>query len=253
VTLGETTTPPIRRARVGHRRPPIRRRLLHAEVGDRLRDMIVQGDIAAGGRRNESRLAEILDVSRTPIREALKQLASEGLVELLPGRGARVARLAPEAILELFEVISGLERHAVELASARMTRRELARLQTLHERMVLHHRQGRRPDYFRLNQEIHLGLVAAARNPTLKATHAILMAQAGGGRYIALMSPERWTGAVTEHEALMQALAARDATRAGQIMLQHVLRTGEVAAAALRDETSRAVPRGPVARPRPEA
>ena len=138
-------------------------------------------------------------------------------------------------------MISGLERHAVELASARMTRRELARLQTLHERMVLHHRQDRRPDYFRLNQEIHLGLVAAARNPTLKATHAILMAKAGGSRYIALMSPERWTEAVTEHEALMQALAARDATRAGRVMLQHVLRTGEVAAAALRDETSRAV------------
>ena len=181
----------------------------------------------------------MLQVSRTPVREALKLLASQGLVELLPGRGARVVRLRPEAILELFEVISGLERYAVELASARMTRRELARLQALHERMVLHYRQGRRPDYFRLNQEIHLGLVAAARNPTLKATHAVLMAKAGGSRYTALMSPERWAEAVAEHEALMQALATRDPAQAGRIMLQHVRRTGEVASAVLRDEASR--------------
>jgi hypothetical protein len=76
--------------------------------------------------------------------------------------------------------------------------------------MVEHHRQGRRPGYFRLNQEIHLGLVAAAHNPTLKATHAVLMAKAGGSRYIALMSPERWAEAVAEHEGLMQALADRD-------------------------------------------
>ncbi len=239
MTFEETasSTPPRGEARP--RRLPIRRRLLHAEVGDRLRDMIAQGEIGAGSRLNEQRLAEMLDVSRTPIREALKQLASEGLVELLPGRGARVARLAPEAIIELFEVISGIERHAVELASLRMTQRELARLQALHERMVEHYRRGQRPDYFRLNQEIHLGLVAAARNPTLKATHAALMAKAGGSRYTALMSPERWVEAVEEHETLMQALALRDPARAGEIMLQHVRRTGEVASAALRDETRR--------------
>ncbi len=240
MTFEETAGPTPRRGALRPRRPPIRRRLLHAEVGDRLRDMIAQGEIGAGSRLNEQRLAEMLDVSRTPIREALKQLASEGLVELLPGRGARVARLAPEAILELFEVISGLERYAAELASQRMTERELARLQTLHERMIGHYRAGRRPDYFRLNQEIHLGVVAAARNPTLKATHAALMAKAGGSRYTALMSPERWAEAVAEHGALMQALTARNASRAGQIMLQHVLRTGEVASAALRAETSRA-------------
>ena len=85
MTLGETTAPPIRRARVGHRRPPIRRRLLHAEVGDRLRDMIVQGDIAAGGRLNEFRLAEMLHVSRTPIREALKSSRRRGWSSFCPG------------------------------------------------------------------------------------------------------------------------------------------------------------------------
>jgi len=204
-----------------------RPRPLHAEVVDRLRDMIVEGEIAAGARLHEINLAQRLRVSRTPLREALKLLANEGLVELLPGRGARVGRQTPEGVIELFEVISGLERLAAELAAARMTSRDMQRLQKLHERMAAHFHAGERHEYFALNHQIHMLIVAASKNATLIATHAGLMLRARWGRYTALASNERWNEAMAEHEALMAAFIARDAAQAGHILYQHDLRTGQ--------------------------
>lgn len=226
----------LRRRRRAIRRP----RPLHEEVVDRLRDMIVEGDIATGARLHEVSLAETLNVSRTPLREALKLLASEGLVELLPGRGARVAALSPEMVAELFEVISGIERQAAELAATRITPRDYEKLRRLHEQMGAHHAAGERHDYFRLNHEIHVALVAAAKNGILQATHAALLAKARRGRYAALGSEERWSEAFAEHEALMAALADRDAERAGRIIQQHVRRTGEVVSGMLKAEKGKA-------------
>jgi DNA-binding GntR family transcriptional regulator len=207
---------------------------LHEAVVDRLRDMIVEDRLSPGDRLHEINLAEALNVSRTPLREALKLLASEGLIELLPGRGARVAALSAAVIEELFEVIGGIERQAAELAAKRMTPRELERLRRLHERMAAHHRAGERHDYFRLNHEIHVALVAAAKNSILQRTHAGLMAKARRGRYAALASRERWAEVLGEHEALMAALADRDSARAGSVIEHHVRRTGEVVASILR-------------------
>jgi DNA-binding GntR family transcriptional regulator len=204
-----------------------RSRPLHQEVVGRLRDMIIEGQIAAGQRLHELSLADELKVSRTPLREALKLLANEGLVELLPGRGARVGTLTADGVAELFEVISGLERLAAELAALRMTARDLDRLQRLHERMALHFEAGERREYFALNHRIHMAVVAAAKNATLAATHATLMVKARWGRYTALASADRWREAMSEHEALMQALTSRDARRAGEILFEHDRRTGQ--------------------------
>jgi DNA-binding GntR family transcriptional regulator len=212
------------------RRAPVsisRARPLHEHVVDRLRDMIIEGEIAAGQRLHEISLAETLKVSRTPLREALKLLANEGLVELLPGRGAPVSTLTPDGVAELFEVISGLERLAAELAVLRMTARDLDRLRRMHERMAVHFEAGERREYFALNHRIHLAIVAGAKNPTLAATHATFMVKARWGRYTALASSDRWREAMAEHEALMAAFASRDAHRAGEILFEHDRRTGQ--------------------------
>ena len=105
----------------------IRRRPLHDEAAERLRDMIVEGHLAAGERVNEADLCAQLGISRTPLREALKVLAAEGLVDLLPRRGARIARLGAREVGELFEVLGGLERTAAELAAARVTAKDFSR------------------------------------------------------------------------------------------------------------------------------
>ncbi len=223
----------VRKPRVSTLAPIARARPLHEEVCDRLRDMIVKGEIAAGERLHEINLSETLEVSRTPLREALKLLANEGLVDLLPGRGARVSALSPKGVAELFEVVSGLERLAAELAAARMTARDLERLQRTHDKMAGHFARGERHAYFVLNNEIHCAIVAGSKNQTLIATHAGLMMKARRGRYAALASDERWREAMGEHEALMAALHARDATRAGAILFLHDQRTGEITSALL--------------------
>lgn len=210
-----------------------RSRPLHEEVVDRLRDMIIEGDLVAGERLHETSLADRLQVSRTPLREALKLLANEGLVDLLPGRGARVSTPSLDSIGELFEVISGLERLAAELAAERMTSRDFERLRRKHEKMTAHFDAGERHEYFALNHQIHMAIVAAAKNPTLIATHDALMIKARRTRYMALDFSERWKESMAEHETLMEALAARDGRRAGEIMFQHDLRTAKTVKALL--------------------
>lgn len=219
---------PIRRSGKKSATAILRQKPLHEAAVERLRDMIIEGELAVGERLHDGNLAEILSVSRTPVREAIKLLATEGLVELLPGRGARVADLSIASVSELFEVIAGIERHACELAAVRMSPRELEKLQKMHDRMAEHHRAGERHDYFKLNHELHLAVVANSKNAILQSTHAALIVKARRGRYTALASQARWKEAMTEHELLMQAFADRDAQKAGEIMLQHDRRTGEV-------------------------
>lgn len=211
----------------------LQRASLHAQAIERLRDMIVEGELAPGARIVEAELCAQLGISRTPLREALKVLASEGLIELLPHRGARVTEVTAEEIGELFEVIAGLEGLAAELAAERMSDRDLERLEAMHERLERYHVARRRHDYFRINHKIHHLIVALAGNGILTATHERLLAQARRGRYLAILSNERWDEAMREHVELMAALRARDAARAGTIWRRHTARTGEVVRAAL--------------------
>jgi DNA-binding GntR family transcriptional regulator len=207
---------------------------LHETVVERLRDMIVEGELASGERLHDANLARILQVSRTPIREAIKLLATEGLVDLLPGRGGRVSDLSIDDILDLFETIAGVERHACELAAERMSEHDLDKLRRAHKRMARHHAAGERQPYFKLNHEIHLGIVEASKNATLQAIHASLMSRARRARYAALASHARWMEAMGEHEQIMAALVKRDSRRAGEIMRQHDLGTAQSIVAALR-------------------
>lgn len=206
----------------------IHRQSLHAEAVDRLRDMIVEGELAPGSRIVEGALCEALDISRTPLREALKVLASEGLIELLPRRGARVTEVTAKEAGELFEVIASVEGLAAELVTSRITARDLERLEALHLRMNKYHAERRRHDYFQLNHKIHQMIVQLADNDVLTATHERLMVQARRSRYLAILSRERWDEAMAEHDQFMAALRARDAVRAGAIWRCHVQRTGEV-------------------------
>lgn len=205
----------------------LQRRSLHHLVTERLRDMIVENELKPGERVDEKALCDLFEISRTPLREALKVLASEGLVELLPNRGARVTEMTEREIIEIFEVASCLERMAAELSAERSTDKELADLRRTHDSMMRHHESGRRSDYFRLNHRIHNMLIQFARNSVLSEHHTVLMTRIRRARFQAIMSQERWDESMAEHEELMTALEARDGPRAGEIMRAHVLETGE--------------------------
>ncbi len=215
------------------------RRSLHDEVAESLRDMIVENELAPGERIDEKRLCKLFAISRTPLREALKVLASEGLVELMPNRGARISMITSREVEEMFELASGLERLAAELVVERATDGELEEMRTTHQRMIEFHRAGRRSDYFRLNQRIHNGIIALTGNAVLIGTYAELMRKIRRARYAAIMSQARWDESVHEHEDLMNALVDRDGVRAGAVLLKHVRETGEAVKRSIEAEDAR--------------
>ncbi len=201
---------------------PIVRASLHEELVARLRDLIVEGELAPGARVPERTLCQRFGVSRTPLREALKVLASDGLLELLPNRGATVARLTAADLDEMFPVMGALEALAGELACARISDAELAEIRALHYQMALHHTRGELPQYFRFNQRIHEAIMDAARNATLSRMYRSLAGRIRRARYVANMSQARWDQAVEEHEAILAALERHDGPALAQTLERHL-------------------------------
>lgn len=205
------------------RSPIVRRSLLHEETVHRLRDLIVAGDLKAGERVPERALCERFGVSRTPLREALKVLASEGLVELLPNRGARVVKLTIDDIDEMFPVMAALEALAGELACLRISDEGIAEIRAFHYQMALHHTRRELDDYFRLNQKIHEKILEAAGNPTLTNLYRGLSGRIRRARYLANISRARWDKAMAEHELILDALTRRDGAALARILRQHLM------------------------------
>jgi DNA-binding GntR family transcriptional regulator len=197
---------------------------LHDEILTRLRDHIVEGNIADGGRVPERQLCEMLGISRTPLREALKVLAAEGLVELLPNRGARVRQLSEQMLAELFDVMGGLEALAGRLACENITDAEIAEIERLHYEMYGFYLHRDMHGYFRINQLIHQKIVEASRNATLLAAYANFAGRIRRVRYSANFARqrERWGEAMREHESILEALRRRAGNELSDILFIHL-------------------------------
>jgi DNA-binding GntR family transcriptional regulator len=203
------------------------------EVRDTLRRLIVQGKLAPLARLNERELCERLGVSRTPLREATRMLAAEGLVELLPNRGARVAAIDRDNIHQTLEVMGALEALAAALACAVASDDAIAAVRTLHAQMVADYKRGDLAAYFARNQAIHLAMVAASGNAVLAQSYRVLNDRVRRVRYMANLSRSRWKAAVREHEEMLAALEARDGERLQELVRDHLARKLTVVTAAL--------------------
>src|SRR5215813_968676 len=197
---------------------------LHDEILTRLRDHIVEGNIPDGGRIPERQLCEMLGISRTPLREALKVLAAEGLIELLPNRGARVKQLSERDLEELFDVMAGLESLAGRLACEAVTDEEIAAIERLHYEMYGYYLNSDMHGYFGVNQRIHESIVAAARNEALRAAYASFAGRIRRVRYSANFARkrQRWGEAMREHEAILGALRRRAGSELADILFAHL-------------------------------
>ncbi len=189
---------------------------LHDEILTRLRDYIVEGNIPDGGRVPERQLCAMFGISRTPLREALKVLASEGLVDLLPNRGARVRQLSERELGELFDVMGGLEGLAGRLACENITDGEIAEIERLHYEMYGFYLRRDMHGYFQINQSIHHKIVEASRNATAGRIRRI--------RYSANFARkrERWGEAMREHEMILDALRRRAGSELSDILFHHL-------------------------------
>lgn len=203
---------------------PIARTSLHEEVTGRLRDMIVEGRLKPAERIAELEVARTLGVSRTPVREALKVLASEGLVELLPLRGAVVKVFTQKDAQDMLAMIALLEAHAGRKACD-ATDGEIADIVAMHARMRGHFERGERPEYFALNQQIHNAIVESAHNDTLSMLHRMVRVRVRRILYIGNQKPDNWGAAMSDHEEMIAALTARDGERLAGAMHAHAANT----------------------------
>ncbi|WP_411838409.1 GntR family transcriptional regulator [Paracoccus sp. ME4] len=205
----------------------IERQPLLDAILTRLRDMIIEGALPPGTRLNEGQIGQQLGVSRTPLREAIKYLASEGLVELVPARGAVVKQFGAREVRDMLEVIRMLEQQAGLIACAQASDAGIAQVRALHDRMLDCYQRRDRLAYYKLNQAIHSAIVALADNGALSEVHSRLQTRLKRIRFIGHEGPERWAHAVAEHEAIIAALEARDADGLSAILGRHLTQAWE--------------------------
>ncbi|WP_375463129.1 GntR family transcriptional regulator [uncultured Methylobacterium sp.] len=215
--------------------PGINRRYLHDEVADRMRALIQSGEMEPKARVNENELTERFGISRTPLREAIKILATEGHLELLPNRGARVASLSQLEIEEMIEVIAGLEATAAELACRTVSDAEVVAIQADHEAMVAAWKAGDEAGYFRLNRRIHEALMEAGRNATLSGIYLSLSGRIQRSRYTVQQTPEQWARAIAEHDRMVILLRERNGPALSALMREHIRNKKPVIAASFGD------------------
>lgn len=201
----------------------IDRRPLHHELVDRLRDMIIEGQLEPGQKISEKALCERFGVSRTPLREAVKILAAEGFLDLTPHRGASVVKLTLKDFEEALPIMGALDAVAGELACQNATEAEITELEELTARMTERFEAEDLAGYYKLNSRIHQLIMEMARNPTLTRSTRVLSERMRRARYELVMSPARWAQAVEEHQAMVKAIRNRKGVQLGRIMKVHVI------------------------------
>lgn len=206
-------------------RKPIVRHNLHDAIVSRIRDLIIEGRLAPGARIHEGNLGQELGVSRTPLREALKYLASEGLLELSPGRGAVVRKFLAKDVQDSLTVLANLESLAGQLACKNASDDDIRDIRAMHDEMLRFYAARDRLAYFKLNQAIHSAILRASGNEALADVHGVLQARLRRIRYIGNERPEKWAAAVGDHEEMIVALERRDGEQLAKILATHMNRT----------------------------
>ena len=221
---------------------------LHDEIVGALRGMIVAGELRSGAWIAEPALCRRLGISRTPLREALKVLAFDGWIDLVPNRGALVTRITPSEAAALFELLEGLEQFIGELAADRATAEDLREIRALHQRMTGHYETGDANAYFTVNQQIHHRLAQATRNPALIAMHENLSRKVLRARAMANLLTSRQEASFQEHAAILGALEQRDGVLLGRLLRVHLHDAGEAVRSALMRRSRPATVRKPISR-----
>jgi DNA-binding GntR family transcriptional regulator len=203
---------------------PITHRALYQDVAERVRQLIYRGDLAPGAWIDERHLVERFGISRTPLREALKVLHSEGLVRLTPRRGSFVAgALTAQDLDEIFPLMALLEGLCAQEAVRKATPDDVRRLEALHERLERHAAAGDVDRYYELNYAFHEAIQEIAANPWLSRTVSELR------RFLRLLRGRqlrvrgRLDASLAEHRRFMRALRRRDAEEAERVMRAHLM------------------------------
>ena len=203
-------------------------RALYQEVAELLRQRIFKRELEPGSWIDEMKIAEEFGISRTPLREALKVLAAEGLVTMKVRRGAYVTEVSEKDLSDVYQLLSLLESDAAGVVAERATDEELAELQALHKQLEA--AAGNRDKFFALNERFHMRLLEIAGNRWRDQMVADLRKVMKLNRHNSLLKAGRVKESMLEHRAIMEALAKRDGKGAVRKMQEH-FRNGLAAAA----------------------
>ena len=201
---------------------PMQRRSLHEDLVGRLRDLIIEGQLAPGSKIHEGQLGAAFGVSRTPLREAIKFLASEGLIDLLPARGAVVTTLTKRDVRNMLDVLIALEALAARLACKDASGDGIAGVRRLHDQMMGYYATRNRLEYYKCNQAVHTAIASLSGNEFLLSSHEAIQSRLKRIRFIGNEEPGKWQGAVNEHEEMIVALEARNADLLAEIVSRHL-------------------------------
>jgi DNA-binding GntR family transcriptional regulator len=194
-------------------------RALYEEVAELLRQRIFSRELAPGSWIDELKLAEEYGISRTPLREALKVLATEGLVTMKVRRGAYVTEVSERDLADVYHLLALLESDAAGVVATQATPSQLKELQGLHEE--LEKAAGNRERFFEINEAFHMRLLEIANNRWRDQMVADLRKVMKLNRHNSLLKSGRIEESLAEHRAIMQALTARDAEATAQRMREH--------------------------------
>ena len=212
---------------------------LHQEVATTLREQIFAGALTAGSFLDEPALCERLEISRTPLREALKVLTAEGLLRHEPRRGCFVNEVTEQDLDDIFPVIALLEGRCAYEAARNASDADLFELTTLHERLASHAKTGRISDYYATNFAIHEAIILLANNRWLAQAIADLRKILKLSRLKSLAAPGRLAQSLSEHLSIFAALKSRDSEGAEAAMRTHLTRQREALRELARSQRSR--------------
>lgn len=206
-------------------------RIRNMRISDKLREQIEEqiatGEYAPGSSLDEATLVEQFGVSRTPIREALIQLAAEGLIEIRPRRGAIVTSIGPARLIEMFEVMAELEAMCGRLAARRMTAQEREELTQAHLACEEARANQDSDQYFYCNEQFHAAIYAGSHNSFLKEQANQLHRRLRPYRRLQLRVRDRMSVSYKEHSAVVNAITTGDADAAAAALREHVVVQGE--------------------------
>jgi DNA-binding GntR family transcriptional regulator len=200
----------------------LKKKTYHVQIADMLRDQIMTGKLKEGEKIKESELCSSLGISKTPLREALRVLSVEGLIELVPNRGAFVTKPTLEEIMEMFDVMSLLEGFCARAACQKMSAAEFQQLARLHEKLETHFEHRDQEEYIRINNQYHSFIQKLAGNRTLNQIVNGLRKKILLYRFQSLNLLERFESSIQEHRELLEAFKNRDHQKADSLMQVHL-------------------------------
>lgn len=201
---------------------------LREKILENIRDAIVNGNLKAGSRVSEPELAERYGISRTPIREAFRQLESEGYLTVIPRRGAVVSQFSPKDVEEFYAIKSIMEGYAARQACQRLSDKDLDRLQAINDKLAELARLGDIKHFFKVHSEFHDLFIKAADNEKLRELIAGLVTKFQRLRFTSLNLPGRMAVSVQEHEKIIDAFRRKDADTAETLVRQNAEYGGKV-------------------------